>query len=102
MEEILNNPYYSTAIILFSQIVFLYLRTLNVIYTTERRMFATIITGNGIGLAWLISTSIGVSSMLSGEIIPIFAFLVGGSIGTYLGLKKEIKKHKNNEENKSS
>jgi len=97
MKELLLNPYYTSAVILISQIIFLYLRTLNVIYTTERKVIPAIITGNGIGLAWLISTSIGISSVLSGDIIPIIAFLVGGTIGTYLGIKKETKQNKDEE-----
>jgi uncharacterized membrane protein YqgA involved in biofilm formation len=30
---------------------------------------------------------------MKGEILPILAFLIGGSVGTYLGIKKEIKKN---------
>lgn len=92
MQEILNNPYYSALTILISQIVFLYFRTLNVIYTAERRMVPAILTGNGIGLTWLISMSIGANSILHGEPLPIIAFLIGGTLGTYWGIKKESKK----------
>lgn len=93
MEEILANQYYSSLVILISQIIFIYLRTLNVIYTSERRMLATIITGNGIGLSWLISMSIGANSVMEGQPLPILAFLIGGTLGTYLGIKKESKKN---------
>ena len=92
MEEILGNPYLSAIVVLFSQIIFIYLRTLNVIYTAERKMIPSIITGNGIGLAWLVSMSIGADSIMQGEIIPIIAFLIGGTLGTYWGIKKESKR----------
>ena len=92
MEEILGNPYLSAIVVLFSQIIFIYLRTLNVIYTSERKMIPSIITGNGIGLAWLVSMSIGADSIMQGEIIPIIAFLIGGTLGTYWGIKKESKR----------
>jgi len=92
MKEILANPYYSAIVVLFSQIIFIYLRTLNVIYTSERKMIPSIITGNGIGLAWLVSMSIGADSIMQGEIIPIIAFLIGGTLGTYWGIKKESKR----------
>jgi uncharacterized protein YebE (UPF0316 family) len=92
MDEILANPYYSAIVVLISQVVFIYLRTINVIYTAERRLLPAILSGNGIGLAWLVSMSIGADSIMKGEIIPIIAFLVGGTLGTYWGIKKESKK----------
>ena len=92
MKEIIQNPIYSSLIILGSQIIFIYLRTLNVIYTSERRMMPSIITGNGIAIAWLISIYIGVNSISNGEVLPIVAFIIGGTIGTYLGIKKETDK----------
>lgn len=92
MEEVLSNEYYSSLVVLVSQIIFIYLRTLNVIYTSERKMLAAIITGNGIGLSWLVSMSIGANSVMQGQYLPIIAFLLGGTLGTYLGIKKETKK----------
>lgn len=91
MTEILSNPYLSALVVLFSQIVFIYLRTINVIYTAERRMVAAILSGNGIGLSWLVSMSIGANSILEGQVLPIIAFLIGGTLGTYWGIKKESK-----------
>jgi hypothetical protein len=92
MSEILQNEYYSALVVLISQIIFIFLRTLNVIYTSERRMLASIITGNGIGLSWLVSMSIGANSIMEGQLIPILAFLIGGTVGTYFGIRKESKK----------
>ena len=87
--SIMENQYLSAAVILVTQFVFIYLRTLNVIYTAEKRVIAAILTGNGVGLAWLISISIGANAVMKGELLPILAFLIGGSVGTYLGIKKE-------------
>jgi uncharacterized protein YebE (UPF0316 family) len=92
MKEILSNPYLSALVVLMSQIIFIYLRTINVIYTAERRLLPAILSGNGIGLAWLVSMSIGADSIMKGELVPIIAFLLGGTLGTYLGIKKESKK----------
>lgn len=94
MDDILNNPYYSALVVLISQIIFIYLRTLNVIYTAELKTKPAIISGMGIGLAWLVSMAIGADSIMKGEILPIFSFLVGGALGTYWGIRKELKKHK--------
>ena len=99
IDYILSNPYLSSLIILISQIIFIFLRTINVIYTSERRLWPAVISGNGIGLAWLVSISIGANSIMTGEILPIFAFILGGTIGTYMGITKEQKKHnKTNDE----
>jgi len=91
MKELMNNPYWSSLIVFVSQIIFIYLRTLNVIYTTEKKIWPSIITGAGVGMLTLISFSIGIKSVLSGEIIPIVVFLVGGAFGTYLGIKQNEK-----------
>lgn len=96
MGEILSNTYLSALVVLISQLIFIYLRTINVIYTAERKLIPAIISGNGIGLAWLVSMSVGANSIMNGEIIPIIAFLIGGTLGTYWGIKKETKKHVDN------
>lgn len=87
-KELLSNPWMAAAIVFVTQIIFLYLRTLNVIYTSERKIWGTIITGNGVSVSWLLSMSIGLNSMFTGDWQPIVAFLIGGTIGTYWGIKK--------------
>jgi uncharacterized protein YebE (UPF0316 family) len=91
MKELMNNPYWSSLIVFSSQIIFIYLRTLNMIYTTDRKIWPSIFTGAGVGMLTLISFSIGIKSVLSGEVIPIVVFLVGGAVGTYLGIKQNEK-----------
>jgi hypothetical protein len=94
MDEILANPYYAALVVLISQIIFIYLRTINVIYTAEMKVKPAIISGMGIGLAWLVSMAIGANSIMKGELLPILSFLIGGALGTYWGIRKEIKRHK--------
>ncbi len=91
LQEILSNQYYSSLVILISQLIFIYLRTINVIYTSEKRILPAILTSNGVALAWLVSLSIGANSVIEGELLPIIAFLIGGTLGTYYGIKKETK-----------
>ena len=93
IQEILNNEYYSSVVVLMSQILFVYLRTINVIYTAEKRILGAIVTGNGIGMTWLVTMSIGANSIMNGQLLPIICFLIGGTIGTYLGIKQEKKKN---------
>jgi len=95
MKELLDNQFWSSLIVFLSQVAFIYLRTINVIYTVERRVWPAIFTGSGIGFLTLVSFSIGVKSFLGGEIFPIILFLLGGAVGTYWGIKQSINKHNN-------
>jgi hypothetical protein len=88
------QPWMLAIIVLISQTIFLWLRTLNVLYTTRLQVFPAILTGLGIGITWLIGIAIGVSALLEFEILPILGHLLGGAIGTYMGLIKEKKKQR--------
>ena len=92
--NLFQDTFTNSIVILITQFVFIYLRTLNVIYTSQKKIIPAIITGNGIGLAWLISISIGANSIMEGEILPIICFLIGGSVGTYIGIRGEKNKDK--------
>lgn len=87
--KFIDDPIISSIAILISQICFVYLRTLNVIYTSQKKMIKSIVTGNGLSLSWLFSVVLGTHSIINGEVLPIIAFLIGGTIGTYLGIKNE-------------
>jgi len=94
IRELILNPWHASIIVFFTQILMLYLRTINIIYTTNHNIFGAIWSNNGVAITWLLSMTIGMNSMLSGHIQPIIGFLLGGSIGTYWGLRMEIKKKK--------
>lgn len=89
IKEILLNPWYGSIIVFITQVLFLYWRTLNVIYTVDRNMWGTIWTNNMLSICWLISMAIGVNSVITGDWQPIVAFLLGGSLGSFWGLKKK-------------
>ncbi len=90
MNLLLENIWICSFIVLIFQIIFVYLRTINVIYTSEKKIIASIITGGLSGLFWLLATTIGTASLLEGKWQPVIAHLIGGAIGTYLGIKLEI------------
>lgn len=90
-KELLTNPWYAAIIVCITQILMLYLRTINIIYTTKHNIFGAIWSNNGVAITWLLSMTIGMNSMMSGQWQPILAFMIGGSVGTYWGLRKEIK-----------
>jgi len=99
-KEWLTNPYYSSIIVFITQICLLYLRTINVVYTTELNIIGAMWSNSLFAIAWLLSTSIGLNALLNANILPLIAFLVGGSFGTYLGLINEVKKDKKSKKNK--
>jgi hypothetical protein len=92
MEEYFDNQILSSVVVFLSQVAFIYLRTLNVIFTVERRTWPAIFTGMGIGALTLVSFAIGVKHFLDGNWIPVSLFLIGGAVGTYWGIEQSIKK----------
>jgi hypothetical protein len=91
LKEILENPWVASLVVFTIQILMLYMRTKNIAYTIKHNIFGAIWTNNAFAVAWLFSTTIGLNSMISGQWQPIVAFLLGGSLGTYWGVKKDKK-----------
>lgn len=104
MNELLKYPLLLTTFVFLAQLFFIYLRTLNVIYTTKGKILKTVLTGMLMSLVWLISTSIGLSSaveaitsLFNGTefnkelILPLLGYLLGGGLGVYLGMIQESK-----------
>lgn len=87
MEQLISNPWWAGLIVLLTQIVFLYFRTLNVMYVADRKVLASIITGNAIGIAWLISIAIGANAIMNLQWQPILGHIIGGTLGTLWGFK---------------
>ena len=81
------NEYLLGLIIFLSQIGFLFSRTLNVIYTAEQNIKASLISGVFVHLTSLISIAIGVKSIMYLDFFVILCSIGGGLLGTYYGLK---------------
>jgi hypothetical protein len=50
------------------------------------------LTGVGIGVSWLVSVTIGMNALMDFQPLPIIGHLLGGAIGTYIGLFLEKRK----------
>ena len=72
------------------QILFIYVRTLNIKYTADDKIWPAVWTSGLIGLFWLIAIYIGVSSLMQGHIMPAAGHLFGGMVGTYIGMKYDL------------
>jgi len=89
MNDLIINPWTSAIIIFILQMVFILFRTINVIYTAEKKVLASILTGNIIGVCWLASIFLGIDAIMNLLWQPIVAYFIGGSLGQYLGFKIE-------------
>lgn len=92
IEELDLAPWQLAIIVFVSQTLFLWFRTLNVVYTARIEVVPAVLTGLGIGVFWLVAMTIGVDSVLKMSPLPIVAHLTGGALGTVIGLYKEKKK----------
>ncbi len=87
MKDFISNPWTSALIVLVTQFIFIFFRTLNVSYNSEGRIVPTIITGNVIGISWLVSIALGANAILELMWQPILSHLIGGTIGTIYAFK---------------
>lgn len=91
MEYILNNPWLSSIVVLVTQVLYIYLRTLNIIHTGNSDVKSALLSSIWMSFTWLISMAIGLNSVLTGSWQPIIAFLVGNALGTYYGMVRGVK-----------
>lgn len=87
IKELISSPWLAALVVLITQIIFIYFRTLNVIFTSERKILASITTGAAIGIAWLIAIAIGANAIIEMQWQPITAHIIGGGIGTFWAMK---------------
>lgn len=83
IKELISSPWMAALVVLITQIVFIYFRTLNVIFTAEKKVLASILTGGAIGVAWLVAIAIGANAVIEMQWQPIVAHLIGGGLGTF-------------------
>jgi uncharacterized protein YebE (UPF0316 family) len=83
----MNDPWILAAIVLVSQIAFLYLRTVNVIFIAEKKMWPAVTSGFGVAMTWLIGVSIGVNAINDWMWQPVVGHLIGGAVGTVWAFK---------------
>ena len=90
MFEYITNPWISALIVMSTQFIFLYLRTKNISYVAEKRIFLSVSTGTLLSITWLISVAFSVNAISLLEWQPILGFTVGGALGTYYAMKIKI------------
>jgi uncharacterized membrane protein (DUF441 family) len=77
--------------LIISQLVFSFSRTINVRYTAKENIKMGVITSTIVKITWLVSSSIGIDSMIKLDYFMIIIYIVSGIIGDYLSFKIKIK-----------
>ena len=70
-----------------SQLAFSFSRTLNVRYTAKNMVPMSLVTSAVVKVTWLISSAIGIDSVLKGDLLMCTAYVVSGAAGDYLSFK---------------
>lgn len=78
-------------IVFVTQFLFIFLRTMNVIYTAEQNLLGAKATSALVHLCWLLSIAIGVKSVMYLDWVVIVFSIAGGLIGTHYGIKLKQK-----------
>lgn len=81
------SQFWLGALVFLVQLVFIFSRTLNVIYTAEHNSIMAQVTGALVHLSWLLSIAIGVKSVMYLDWFVILCSLTGGIAGTSWGIK---------------
>lgn len=74
--------------LILSQLLFSYYRTTNVIHNSKGLILNSIFSGTMVKVTWLVSTYLGVNSLITKDYFMIFLYLASGVLGDYLGLLK--------------
>lgn len=74
--------------LILSQLLFSYYRTTNVIHNSKGLILKSIFSGIMVKVTWLVSTYLGVNSLITKDYFMIFLYLASGVLGDYLGLLK--------------
>lgn len=74
-------------ILILSQLVFSYARTVNVIHNSKGLMIPSLISGTVVKITWLLSTYLGVNALITKDYLSVVLYLLAGVLGDYLALK---------------
>lgn len=79
-------------ILILSQLLFSYSRTVNVVHNSKGLMIPSLVSGTVVKVTWLISTYLGVNSLITKDYLCVVLYLLSGILGDYLALRKRTVK----------
>jgi hypothetical protein len=69
--------------LIISQLIFSFTRTLNVRYVAQEKIFMAVLTSSIVKISWLVSTAIGINSMINLDILLVLVFVISGVLGDW-------------------
>ena len=52
----------------------------------SKNIVGALFSNSMISACFLFSMALGIKSVIEGDVLPVIAFIVGGGVGTYLGI----------------
>jgi len=86
MFQYVTNLWYIALVVMVTQFMFLYLRTISIIYIAERKTIKAVLSGVLTGVTWLLSITLSINAINNLEWQPIMGYLIGGALGTYFAM----------------
>jgi hypothetical protein len=80
---------YQIITVIVLQFMFIFFRTLNVIYTAHNNLLGAMVTGLMVNILWIVTTYYGIEAFENGNVALAIAYLAGGQIGIYWGMRKK-------------
>jgi hypothetical protein len=84
----MNSLLAQCIIVFICQALFVGLRTVNVQHVVNGSIWQNIKSGLAVNITWIISTSLGVKSILTGNMLLLAVYVLGGILGTVVSLLK--------------
>lgn len=80
------------AIIFISNLAFSVSRVYSTRVISKEMVKEAVLVGLVVKTLWIVSTSLGINSFLNENVLGVVAYIVGGAIGDYIGMRLWIKK----------
>jgi len=77
-------------ILIISQIVFSFVRNLNVRYTAKDSVSMALFTSAITKVVWIVTLSIGIKAFINEDWLVVLVFVISGVFGDYLSFKVKI------------
>lgn len=69
------------------EMIYMALKTMNITKIVEGKAVDAALLGGFMTVIWLISTTIGIASILEGEFLIAVGYVIGSMVGCYIGVK---------------
>jgi uncharacterized protein YebE (UPF0316 family) len=71
------------------ELIYMSLKTININRIVQNKALEAALISGFMTILWLISTTIGIFSILEGNLIIAVGYVIGSTIGCYIGIKYE-------------